>query len=85
MELHELAPVGGRPANLRFDGGRLLPAVVRHWPRLGDQRDEPDVATTLKGTQKETPPPSRKNLAEVPLTGLDFRLPFAATRPKDLP
>ena len=34
-------------ANLRFEVSRLLPAVS----------SQPDVATTLKGTQQETPPP----------------------------
>ena len=61
MDLHELAPVD-RPATGGRDGRRLerLAEVCENLPdrpRLRDEGNEPDVATTPKGTRAETPPP----------------------------
>ena len=61
VDLHELSPVGRWPAGGR-DGRRLerfaeMCQDLPDRPRIGDERDESDVATTPKGTQKETPRP----------------------------
>ena len=61
MHLDELAPVGG-PAPGGRDGRRFkrLAESLEDFPnraRLGDERDESDVAAAPGGTQGETPPP----------------------------
>jgi len=61
VDLHELFPVGRRATGGR-DWRRLERfAQMREdppdRPRIGNERDESDVATTPKGTQQETPPP----------------------------
>ena len=60
VDLDELAPVG-RWAPGRRDGGRLqrLAEVCENLvdgPRFGDERDEPDVATTPRALQRKLLP-----------------------------
>ena len=61
VNLHELSPVGRRATGGR-DWRRLgrfaqMREDLPDRPRIGNERDESDVATTPKGTQKETPRP----------------------------
>jgi len=61
VDLHELFPVGRRATGGR-DWRRLerfaqMREDLPDRPRIGNERDESDVATTPKGTQQETPPP----------------------------
>ena len=61
VDLHELSPVGRRATGGR-DWRRLerfaqMREDLPDRPRIGNERDESDVATTPEGTQKETPPP----------------------------
>ena len=61
VDLHELSQVGRRATGRR--DGRWLERFAQmredlpDRPRLGDERDEPDVAAAPKGTPAETPRP----------------------------
>ena len=50
MDLHELAPVGrratGRRDGRRFEGLAKMGQDIPNRPWLGDERDQPNVATT---------------------------------------
>ena len=59
VHLHEFAPVGRRPASgrdwRRFERLAKMRENLTHWPRLCDERDQPDVLVAVgKGTEGET-------------------------------
>ena len=58
--LDELAPVGGRPASgrdwRRFERFAEVGEDLPDWPRIGDECDEPDVATTPRARKRKILP-----------------------------
>ena len=66
VHLHELAPVGGRPASgrdrRRFERFAEMGENLPDRPRLRDEGDEPDVAAARRALERKLLPHPRHQL-----------------------